>query len=280
MSPSWGFVEGHTAQILMHAGRLPATAVNENDVQGRDQFDAEGDEDDAGDTGMGPINSLGGLIAVINGSERGRNGQWRTRSPSGRFTARPPRTDSRPDSSKRIGRHPKCPNCGGEHTKLECKTPMIAVSVRRCFECTEAGHTVRQCPTRKDHGAGGQRTNAFSDGNGGLTMPIFGFNDAGSEGVDEFGFTTVVAGNRPAPRAATLADSSAHGNIFDEFAGRDAEAAVATMPYVGTVCIVCIVAAAATMPCPVATSPVPTAPSQRTATISKSITSTAKPKFT
>ena len=105
----------------MDAGRLPVNAVAETAVHTEAEEGGEYGYDDGGN----PISSLEELLAMVNGSgERDKNGQWKktTSQPRGRTATRQPRGE-RSDANKRVDRRPPRPNCGGDHTKLECTKP-------------------------------------------------------------------------------------------------------------------------------------------------------------
>ena len=138
-----------------------------------------------------------------------------------RSAARQPRGE-RSDSNKRTSdRPPKCPNCGGDHSKLECTKPMSAMSDRKCFECGKPGHTARACPSK------GASIKAVADGDGRVKLKsIFGLNGDGDGDVDEFGFVCVRRGNadnRPQPRKATIADAFLSSSSFAKLAALEAQ---------------------------------------------------------
>ena len=148
------------------------------------------------DCDIDSISSVQDFLAFFK--RAARSGQ-RQGGQGGRRSA-PPRSPPSRDSRDRPpqSRPQRCPNCGGEHPKQDCKKPPVPMNERRCWSCNECGHTSNRCP--KKNGQKGMRVgNVESEDD----LPCFGMC---AMVVDEEGYQKVQRGTKPRPRGATVAD--------------------------------------------------------------------------
>ena len=88
------------------------------------------------------VSSTEDLIAAFKKIKAWKNG-------TGGKVRQAPRGDrpARQTSGVRPQGQNKCPNCGEDHDKSECKKPMIPMSERKCWTCGEK-HMARDCPKK------------------------------------------------------------------------------------------------------------------------------------
>ena len=180
-------VQAQAAKVLLNRRRLPVHRIEHED--GDDEpFDLKN------------VSNVEDLIAAFQ-RLAGKGG----RSGNGQRQGQRQGQQRQGERLSPGGRPLKCPNCGEEHAKADCKKPMLPVGERKCWTCGKKGCVSARCPERKKSGQrnGNSRVSALGEDD---DVPCFGLNGIGLV-ADPEGFTAVqCCHKKPQPRGATVAD--------------------------------------------------------------------------
>ena len=168
-------VQGQTAKVLLNRRRLPVHNVQ-----------AEEEEPD-----LTNLSSVEDFILAFRKFAGGSKRTFQRQQTGNKNGDRPPRAL-------------KCPNCGEEHERTQCKKPILPVSERLCWTCGKKGCTAAKCPMK------GKKKDTRLVDNDDTDVYNFGCMTVTAPGE----WQEVRRGGKPQPRGAILEDYIVDRNKF------------------------------------------------------------------